>query len=308
MSDKTLRRLIFSVVATLALVLLGIVLAGGAFAATSPGWTVKGQDNATGEVDGYPVTGFAAEAVQLGSVEPQIDNLMCGVYQGVVYGQSDNTECPADGSGTLVFENYWKFVAAINAGAFAPNPGGMTQAIYDVEPWTFTPDYQWQDPTTYITRAVNYANARNIKLIITPGGAWSKSTSMAHCSACWKAAVDAGAYMVSVQTQGAAPAGTTWDDEVKSAVQTIRSYKAAAGSSTLIQLGLATNVPQGVHPAWLLQREYDYGHGILNVSWWWLNGNPWEDLSKCRAVDGWQGCPVEAVHFWQKEGLSPASP
>jgi hypothetical protein len=268
-----------------------------AAAAATPHWLVKGQDMAYNGspqslASGVNGIGLAAQAQTDGVTLPPLTWQLCGVWNGVTYGQSDYTTCAA--GDTLVTESYVSFLKAVNAGVFTGT--GITTALIDLESWVYTPaDEQANVPAT-ITTTAKVALAHGIKLIVSTGGTFAK------CTKCWATAAKAGAYayMVAAQTQGGTSLAT-WEANAASAAGTIRSTRGAAGTNTLVMLGLATNTPT-VHPVSLLLSEFTYGTKTLSVSNWWLNANNWQGSNLCTAAEGGPGCPEIAVQFLLQAG------
>jgi hypothetical protein len=265
--------------------------------ATAPHWLIKGQDMADNGspqslASGVNGIGLAAQAHNDGVMLPPPTWQLCGVWNGTTYGQSDYTTCAA--GGTLVTESYASLKHAITSGLFTAT--GITTALIDLESWSYTPaDEQANVPST-ITSTARLASASGIRLIVSTGGTFAK------CAVCWRTAAKAGAYayMVAAQTQG----GTSlpnWEANASSAVNTVRSARVAAGTSTLIMLGLATNTP-AVHPVSLLLAEWSYGTNTLGVQNYWLNANNWQASNLCTAADGGPGCPEIGVQFLLKAG------
>jgi hypothetical protein len=267
--------------------------AARAHAAAAPShWLVKGQDIGPWDNAGVTSQGLAAQAAADGVSLPAVTWELCGNAGGVQYGLSDITVCQP--GMTLVTESYTALKHAITSGAL--HGAGVTTAIVDLESWAYTPaDEQANVPST-ITSTARLAAANGIRLIVSTGGTFAK------CAACWATAAKAGAYayMVAAQTQG----GTSlpgWEAAASFAASTIRTARSAAGTGTLVMLGLATNTPV-VHPASLLFAEWSYGTGVLGVGNYWLNANNWGAANVCTAAEGGPGCPQIAISFWQQAG------
>jgi hypothetical protein len=288
---------VFAAVVVAVVTSLDVPARAAAAAPVSPHWLVKGQDMAYNGspqslASGVNGIGLAAQAQKDGVTLPALTWQLCGVWNGVTYGQSDYTTCAA--GDTLVTESYVSFLKAVNAGAFTGT--GITTALIDLESWAYTPaDEQANVPAT-ITTTAKVALAHGIKLIVSTGGTFAK------CTKCWATAAKAGAYayMLAAQTQG----GTSlpaWEATATSAANTVRSARGAAGTNTLIMLGLATNTPT-VHSVSLLLSEFAYGTSNLGVSNWWLNANDWQGSNHCTAAEGGPGCPEIGVQFLLKAG------
>jgi hypothetical protein len=290
--------MVLAAVAAIALAMVtSLDVPASAAAAATPHWLVKGQDMA---YNGSPQSlassvngiGLAAQAQIDGVTLPPLTWQLCGVWNGVTYGQSDYTTCAA--GDTLVTESYVSFLKAVNAGVFTGT--GITTALIDLESWVYTPaDEQANVPAT-ITTTAKVALAHGIKLIVSTGGTFAK------CTKCWATAAKAGAYayMVAAQTQGGTSLAT-WEANAASAAGTIRSARGAAHTNTLVMLGLATNTPT-VHPVSLLLSEFAYGTKTLSVSNWWLNANNWQGSNLCTAAEGGPGCPEIGVQFLLQAG------
>ena len=94
-----------------------------------------------------------------------------------------------------------------------------------------------------------------------------------------------------------------WDSLVLSAVNTVHKARAAAGTHTLVMVGLGTNTPL-VHPAWVLKRQYNYARSI-SVRNFWLNANNWGSRNHCTASEGSYGCPQLGILFFEDIGVTP---
>jgi hypothetical protein len=292
--EMGLKKIVFAVALGM---LTALAAPAAASAATSPHWLVKGQDlvsNGSPQslASGVNGIGLIAQAQQDGVTLPPVTWRLCGVWNGYTYGLSDYTTCAA--GDTLVTESYISLRRAITSGLFAAT--GITTAIVDLESWAYTPSDEQANVPSTITSTARLAAAHGIRLIVSTGGTFAK------CTACWATAAKAGAYayMVAAQTQ----AGTSlpsWESAASLAASTIRSARGAAGTSTLVMLGLATNTP-AVHPVSLLLAEWSYGTNTLGVNNYWLNANNWQQSNRCTAAEGGPGCPEIGVQFLLQAG------
>ena len=277
--------------------LAALAAPAAASATTSPHWLVKGQDlvyNGSPQslASGVNGIGLIAQAVQDGVTLPPVAWRLCGVWNSYTYGQSDYTTCAAGDA--LVTESYVSLRRAISNGLFTAT--GITTAIIDLESWAYTPSDEQANVPSTITSTVRLASANGIRLIVSTGG------TFARCAVCWATAAKAGAYayMVAAQTQGGTSL-STWETNASYAVSTIRSARGAAGTSTLVMLGLATNTP-AVHPVSLLLAEWSYGTNTLGINNYWLNANNWQKSNLCTAAEGGPGCPEIGVQFLLQAG------
>lgn len=234
-------------------------------------------------------TGLDAQAVSDGVTVAPTTWTGCGVWNGHRYGHSDYTDCSQWGSSaTLLVENYYQLRGALRNGY-------RGTAMYDVEPWSYTPDYQWQDPAKWLTAAAKLAHAYHVYLIETVNG---KALNNCKTDAI---AVRAGvnAFMIGFQSQGKPPAGTTWNSWVASWVKCLRNARAKAGTHTLLMGGLATNVPTIHTYTAVLYPEYYELTQRLAISNIWLNANNWGPSDKCAADpnSGGVGCPEYGVQL-----------
>jgi len=248
-------------------------------ASVSPTWLIKGQDLEPFGSGPDASVGLLGQAAQDGVALPAIQWRLCGVYNGVTYGLSDDTICVA--GDTLVTENFYALRNAINAGY-------RGTIVYDIESWDFTPSAQSSAPVPWIRKSVQFANAHGVSIIVTPGGNLGGDT------AAFSVATQYGATYIALQSQGK-PTLSAFESFVDSSAQFIGAERAKYDTNTGIIVGLATNVP-AVHSLSLLNSEFNYAwdQGLHSF---WLNANNWLSENQCTAADGGPGCPQLGVEF-----------
>lgn len=170
-------------------------------------------------------------------------------------------------------------------------------AVFDVEPWLYTPRAQRNDPGRYICRAAHLENIDLfLKVIITPfvkptRKIISEDVDAAKC----------GAAVIDVQSQFASgfPAKFGWF--IRKAVMAIRKVN----RRTVILAGLATNSPH-VQLASDLVRDYNKALRA-GVQGFWLNAKNWGKRNRCTAARGGPGCPQVGIQFLKDIGLISGS-
>lgn len=252
---------------------------------------VKGQDRAPWTNAGVVSAGLDAQAVKDGVTVPAPTWTGCGTWGGVAYGRSDYTACETWGaSATLIVENYYQLRAAVNAGYTGT-------AMYDLEPWSYTPYYQYSDPAKWLTRAAQFARYRGIRLIETTGG---RLVTLQLAEVAVSAGADA--FMVAFQSQGRfrdTSTQTEWDTKVSTWVRALRAARAKAGTSTLLMAGLATNTNTHLYDYSKLDAQYTWLTRHVAISNVWLNANNWGTADRCHTVagSGGPGCPEYGVQL-----------
>ena len=248
-------------------------------ASVSPTWLIKGQDLEPFGSGSDASVGLLAQAAEDGVALPAIQWRLCGVYNGVTYGLSDDTTCvPGD---TLVTENFYSLRNAINAGY-------QGTIVYDIESWDFTPSAQSSAPVPWIRKSVQFAKAHGVSIIVSPGGNLGGDT------ATFSIATQYGATYIALQSQGKSTL-SAFEAFVHSSAQFIGAERVKYDTSTDIIVGLATNVP-AVHSLSLLNSEFNYAWS-QGVQSFWLNANNWLSENECTAADGGPGCPQLGVQF-----------
>jgi hypothetical protein len=231
-------------------------------------WLIKSNDLA--ELDQQA----ASDAVTL----PTFTWVGCG-------GQSDIFNC-LNGQ-VPIFTSYWALAARARA-------GWQGTAVFDIEPWSFTPLNQRKDPDKWICMAARLQQRDpNLKVIITPFGRPANSVMIpedAEAAMC-------GAYAVDVQSQFANSQPARFAPFIRAAVRAIRSVN----PKTEILAGLATNSPTLVTAA---DMTTDYYSALAaGVQGFWLNANNWFGGNECTAAQGGYGCPQTAIEFLENIGM-----
>lgn len=186
-----------------------------------------------------------------------------------------------------IFTSYWQLRAKAKA-------GWLGTAVFDIEPWRYTPRDERQDPRKWICRAARLQQTDPyMQVIITPfvrpqvPRMISEDRTAARC----------GAYAVDVQTQFANGSPRQFAVFVRAAVKAIRSVN----KKIVILTGLATNNPKVQSPAHLVT---DYHQALAaGVQGFWLNANNWLSHNQCTATDGGHGCPKIGLRFLAEIGL-----
>ncbi len=194
-------------------------------------------------------------------------------------GQSDVDHCLA--GQVPIFTSYWGLAARAQA-------GWRGTAVYDIEPWRFTPLGQRQDPDKWICLAARLQKTDPLlKVVITP---FARPPRPAMISEDVQAA-KCGAYGVDIQSQFANNVPATFATFVRAAVRAIHR----ANAKTVILAGLATNSPDLVTAT---EMKTDYQSALAaGVRGFWLNANDWFGSSQCTARQGGLACPETAIRF-----------
>jgi hypothetical protein len=231
-------------------------------------WLVKSNDLAA----------LDQQAAADGETLPAFTWVGCG-------GQSDVFHCLA--GQVPIFTSYWGLAARAEA-------GWRGTAVFDIEPWDFTPSAQRQDPDKWICLAAQLQQTDpHLKVIITPFGRPANSVMIGEDAE----AAKCGAYAVDVQTQFANNSPARFSAFIRAAVRAIRS----ANKKATILAGLATNSPSVVTPA---EMTTDYYAALAaGVQGFWLNANNWFGGSQCTAAEGGQSCPQTAIQFLVNIGM-----
>ncbi len=231
-------------------------------------WLIKSNDLA--ELDQQA----AADAVTL----PTFTWVGCG-------GQSDVFGCLA--GQVPIFTSYWGLAAKANA-------DWNGTAVFDIEPWSFTPLPQRRDPDKWICMAARLQQRDpNLKVIITPFGRPANSVMIPEDVQ----AAECGAYAVDVQSQFGSNQPSRFAPFIRAAVRAIRS----ANPETEILAGLATNSPNLATAA---EMTTDYNAALAaGVQGFWLNANNWFGGNQCTAAQGGYGCPQTAIEFLEDIGM-----
>jgi hypothetical protein len=167
-------------------------------------------------------------------------------------------------------------------------------AIFDIEPWHYTPPAERKHPDKFICKASHLQKLDpHLKVIITPfvkpptKRMIPEDVTAAKC----------GAYAVDVQTQFANSAPAKFDGFIHKAVKAIRH----ASKKIIILAGLATNNPRAQLASNLVA---DYTDALqAGVQGFWLNAKKWGHRNKCTAAQGGQGCPQVGINFLEDIGL-----
>jgi len=232
-------------------------------------WLVKSND----------LTVLRQQALADGVTLPEFTWIGCGR-------PSDTDRCRAGQQ--PIFTNYWKLRAWAEA-------GWLGTAVFDIEPWRYTPLAERKDPKKWICRAARLQQIDPyLRVIITPF-ARPQTTRMIGEDV---AAARCGAYAVDVQTQFANGTPRQFAVFLRSAVRAIRSVN----SRIVILTGLATNNPIVQTPAHLVT---DYHLALAaGVQGFWLNAANWLDHNQCTPADGGLGCPRVGLQFLAQIGLT----
>ena len=200
-------------------------------------------------------------------------------------GRSDVFQCLA--GQVPIFTNYWGLAARAQAGWHGT-------AVYDIEPWDFTPSGQRSDPDKWICMAAHLQQIDpQLNVIITPFGRPPNSVMIPEDAQ----AARCGAYAVDVQSQFANNTPVRFAAFIRAAVRAIRS----ANPKTTILAGLATNNPNLVTAE---EMTADYNDALAaGVRGFWLNANNWFGSNKCTAAEGGQACPQTAIQFLVNIGM-----
>jgi hypothetical protein len=191
-----------------------------------------------------------------------------------------------------IVTSYWDLAARANAGWHGT-------VVFDIEPWTFTPAHQRQDPDKWICMAAQLQQTDpHLKVIITPFGRPPNSKMISEDAV----AAQCGAYAVDVQSQFANTSPTRFRTFIRMAVRAIR----AANPNTEILAGLATNNPNLVTAA---DMTADYYSALAaGVQGFWLNANDWFGRNQCTAPQGGLGCPETGIQFLEAIGMITNGP
>lgn len=186
-----------------------------------------------------------------------------------------------------IFTNYWKLRARAEAGF-------LGTAVFDIEPWRFTPRAERRDPKKWICRAARLQRLDPyMRVIITPFARPAETRMIAEDVA----AARCGAYAVDVQTQFANGSPRKFGLFIRGAVRAIRRRS----TKIVILTGLATNNPYVQTAAHLVT---DYHRALAaGVQGFWLNANNWLSHNRCTAADGGLGCPKVGLQFLAEIGL-----
>jgi hypothetical protein len=172
--------------------------------------------------------------------------------------------------------------------------GWQGTAVFDIEPWLYTPRAQRRDPGKFICLAAKLQNINPFfQVIITPYVKPSTRKMIPEDVA----AARCGAMAVDLQSQFANGSRRDFGRFIRKAVAAIRR----ANPSTIILAGLATNNPR-VQRASNLAADY---HEALQagVQGFWLNAKKWGNRNECTAAQGGPGCPRTGIDFLENIGL-----
>lgn len=237
--------------------------------AAQPLWLVKSNDLAL--LQQYAATD--------GVVLPQFASLVgCG-------GLSDPDRCHP---GQLpIFTSYWPLRRLAMS-------GWQGTAVFDIEPWAYTPRAQRRHPRRFICRAAKLQHIDPFfRVIVTPYVKPPTKKMIPEDVA----AAKCGAMAVDVQTQFANGSPAKFGSFIRKAIRAIRSVN----QHIIILAGLATNNP-GVQLASNLAADYDEALRT-GVQGFWLNAKNWGNRNKCTAAQGGPGCPQVGIDFLEDIGL-----
>jgi hypothetical protein len=204
-------------------------------------------------------------------------------------GMSDPIRCRAKQQ--PIYTDYWSLRSKADTGWHGT-------AIFDIEPWSYTPAAQRADPAQWICKAAELqATDRHLGVIITP---YAKAP--AQMIAEDVVAAQCGAYAVDIQSQFLNGNPSAFTQFIRSAVAQIRK----ANKHIIILAGLATNDPAVQSPANLLA---DYNAALsAGVAGFWLNANNWSNRNMCAAAQGGPGCPAVGLQLLTDANMTSLGP
>jgi len=172
--------------------------------------------------------------------------------------------------------------------------GWQGTAVFDIEPWAYTPRAQRRDPGKFICLAAKLQRTHPFfQVIVTPyvkpptKKMIPEDVAAARCCA----------MAVDVQSQFANGSPRDFGRFIRKAVAAIRRVN----RGTIILAGLATNNPRVQLESNLVT---DYHEALqAGVEGFWLNAKKWGDRNKCTAAQGGPGCPRTGIHFLEHIGL-----
>jgi hypothetical protein len=166
-------------------------------------------------------------------------------------------------------------------------------AVFDIEPWVYTPRPQRRNPRKFICMAAHLTQIDPfLRVVITP---FLKPTKKIISEDV--AAAKCGAAAVDVQSQFADGFPAKFGRFIRQAVTAIRRVN----RRTIILAGLATNNPHVQLAANLVR---DYGKALrAGVQGFWLNAKKWGGRNRCTAAEGGPGCPQVGIEFLEDIGL-----
>jgi hypothetical protein len=166
-------------------------------------------------------------------------------------------------------------------------------AVFDIEPWPYTPRPERRNPAKYICLAAHLANIDpSLRVVITP---FIKPTRKIVSEDV--VAAKCGAAAVDVQSQFANGFPAKFGRFIRKDVTAIRKVN----RRIIILAGLATNNPH-VQSASDLIRDYDKALRA-GVQGFWLNAKKWGSRNRCTAAEGGPGCPQVGIQFLEDIGL-----
>jgi hypothetical protein len=234
-----------------------------------PLWLVKSSD----------LVDLAQQAATDGVTLPAFTWIGCG-------GPSDVDHCVPGQRPILT--SYWQLYSRAKA-------GWRGTAVFDIEPWTYTPQEQRLNPNKWICLAAQLHRVDPyLRVMITP---FARPTATLMISEDVEAA-KCGAYAVDVQTQFANGSPRLFGSFIRTAVGAIRRVN----RKIVILAGLATNQPT-VQTAANLVADYHLALAA-GVQGFWLNASDWQNRNQCAATQGGVGCPEVGVQFLTDIGLA----
>jgi hypothetical protein len=170
-------------------------------------------------------------------------------------------------------------------------------AVFDIEPWVYTPLPERKRPRKYICLAAHLTKIDPyLKVIITP---FVKSTKKIISEDV--AAAKCGAAAVDVQSQFTNRFPAKFGQLIRRDVTAIRKVN----RHIIILAGLATNSPHVQSASDLVS---DYNKALsAGVQGFWLNAKNWGKRNRCRAAQGGPGCPQVGIQFLQDIGIISGS-
>lgn len=172
--------------------------------------------------------------------------------------------------------------------------GWQGTAVFDIEPWHYTPQAQRRDPGKFICLAAKLQNIDPFFQVIVTPYVKPPTKNMIPADV---AAAKCGAMAVDVQSQFANGSRREFGRFIRKAVAAIRR----ANQGTIILAGLATNNPR-VQLASNLAADY---HTALRagVQGFWLNAKKWGYRNRCTAAQGGPGCARTGIDLLENIGL-----
>jgi hypothetical protein len=171
--------------------------------------------------------------------------------------------------------------------------GWQGTAVFDIEPWVYTPRAERRNPGKFICLAARLQNVDPfLRVIITPFVKPAKKIISEDV-----VAAKCGAAVIDVQSQFTNGSPAKFGRFIRKAVTSIRKVN----RRTIILAGLATNNP---HVQLASDLVSDYNKALrAGVQGFWLNAKNWGHRNRCTAAQGGPGCPQVGIEFLEDIGL-----